>query len=124
MSVKVTLKQPGGSPPSGPTDSEAAEVTDSLGRKLTIKEPDILQEARLSRVVGADASTNIGYMLGYVMPAAMVTAIDGDDLIFPMTEREIDAAIKRLGRPGIGAVMAHLTSKGKNTEAENAEIKK
>ena len=98
-------------------------VKDSLGRSLSIREPSVLDESRLARLMG-DSSTNIGYMLGYVTPAAMVIAIDGEPQPFPRTERQMDAAIQRLGREGIGAVMAHLTRQAEDENRKPEEIKK
>lgn len=99
-------------------------VTDKLGRKLTIKEPSILQESRLVRTVGAD-SANAPYMHGYVMPACMVTAIDGDPVMFPYSEIQIEAQIQRLGREGMAAVMDHILETAKATTVEvSEEIKK
>ncbi|OYV38334.1 MAG: hypothetical protein B7Z80_10340 [Rhodospirillales bacterium 20-64-7] len=77
------------------------------GRKLTIKQPDILQETRIVRAMG-DSAANAVYMSAYVLPAAFVVAIDDDQVIFPRTEREIEGLIQRLGRDGIAAVRKHL----------------
>ena len=41
-------------------------ITDSLGRTLKIKPLDILYESRLTRALGAEASMNMPYMLGFV----------------------------------------------------------
>jgi hypothetical protein len=111
-----------------PKASNETVLPDSLGRMLTIKEPDVLDESRLARLMG-DSSTNMGYMLGYVTPAAMVVAINGEELPFPRTELQVDAAIQRLGREGLGAVMAHLTKEAAAAQAaalaqQAEEIKK
>jgi hypothetical protein len=100
------------------------EITDSLGRVLQLKDPDILTESRLIRAMG-DASSNMAYMMGYVLPAAMVVAMNGEELPFPMTEREVDASIKRLGREGLAAVMQHqMTKASEKKQDEATEIKK
>jgi hypothetical protein len=99
-------------------------IVDSLGRKLVIKEPEILQESRLARVLGGDTSINAGYMMGYVVPACMVTSIDGQPLVFPMSQGEVDIAITRLGRAGLGAVMSHLIQQAKDAQSRAEEIKK
>ena len=116
--TKLTINEPPKTPP-----PDADVVVDSKGRRLRVREPDVLQESRLVRAMGAEASQNNAYMLGYVMPAAMVVQIDGEDMPFPMTEREVDASIKRLGREGLTAVMTHLTEKSKTVEGTE-EIKK
>jgi hypothetical protein len=110
--------------PKSAASSVDAIVTDSQGRKLTIREPSILDEARLVRAMG-DAASNQAFMVGYVLPCAMVTAINGEELFFPMTEMQAEAAIKVVGRPGIAAVMAHVTSAGQERqEAGTADAKK
>lgn len=100
-------------------------ITDAKGRKLRIREPDILTESRLVRSLG-DAASNVAYMYGYVFPAAMVVEIDGQPMPFPMTEREIDAAIQQIGRHGLLAVMKHAEDKNKDKKqgAGSDELKK
>lgn len=104
--------------------ADESVITDRIGRKLKIAEPSILAEARLVRAMG-DGANNQAFMVGYVLPACMVTSIDGTDLDFPMTEAQVDAAIKIVGREGIAAVMAHVVSSSKESRGEDAgDIKK
>lgn len=99
-------------------------VVDKLGRVLTLKEPDILAESRLVRLVG-DAAMNHAYMIAYVTPAAMVIAINGESQSFPQSELELNAAIQRLGREGQTAVLSYLNAKAKaSQEAEQDAAKK
>ena len=98
-------------------------TVDSLGRALTIRQPDVLQESRLVRLMGDDAG-NQQYMFGYVLPVAMVVEIDGVATPFPTTRLEVDAGIKRLGREGIAAVMNALGDKAKEQGEGDAAIKK
>jgi hypothetical protein len=121
MNVKVTLNE---APAVTPKNTEAVEIVDSLGRKLKVKEPSILQESRLVRAMGGDASMNTGYMMGYVMPAAMVIEIDGEAQAFPATELQVDSAIQRLGREGLAAVMSHFTEQAQVAQDRAAAIKK
>ncbi len=100
----------------------AVSVIDADGRRLSIREPSILMESRLVRAMGEAASNSV-YMTGYVLPAAMVVAINGEDLQFPMTEREVEAAINVVGRSGLAAVMQHMTEAAKKAEEDGA-IKK
>ncbi|MGH8259847.1 MAG: hypothetical protein ACRES6_08965 [Steroidobacteraceae bacterium] len=97
-------------------------ISDALGRRLTIREPDVLQESRLVRALG-DAAMNTAWMMSFAMPAAMVTQIDAETVPFPMSERQIEAAVQRLGRPGLMAVMRHIQSLAEASEQE-AAIKK
>ncbi|MDW9242678.1 hypothetical protein [Burkholderia cepacia] len=96
-------------------------VTDSKGRVLKVIEPDVLAESRLMRMVGPEAALNPAYMRLYVIPAVSVVEIDGEEMGFPQTQREVDAAISRLGHHGIDAVVAHIAAKRK--EEENAAVK-
>jgi len=91
-------------------------VKDKKGRMLKVVEPDILAESRLMRMVGPEAALNPAYMRLYVMPAVSVIEIDGVEMDFPMTQREVDAAIERLGHEGINAVVAHIAAKRKEEE--------
>ena len=93
-----------------PNDGDTAYVTDSKGRRLKLVEPDILSESRLVRSLG-EAGGNVAYMYSYVIPAAMVTEIDGEAVPFPMGEREVDAAIQLIGRHGLAAINQHLVAK-------------
>jgi hypothetical protein len=104
--TKVTLNEGAQAPAAADDDV----VTDSRGRRLKIKRPDILQESRLVKTMG-EASTNQAYMTGYVLPAAMVVEIDGEAVQFPNSQREVDASITRLGREGIEAVLNHFISR-------------
>lgn len=120
--VKVTMHETPAEIPAMPTDG--VEIVDSLGRKLKIKDPAILQESRLVRALGGDASMNSGYMMGYVMPAAMVVEIDGIPVNFPVTEAQLEASIQRIGREGLAAVMNHFTEKAQAAADRAAAIKK
>ena len=83
-------------------------LKDALGRELKIKPLDVLYESRLARMIGAEAATNQAYMMGFVLPAASVFEIDGVAHPPPVTQKELDDAITRLGREGIAAVMQRM----------------
>lgn len=126
--IKVTRNDDVMPPPASKEGPVAASdgsyvITDSKGRKLKIVEPDILSESRLVRALG-DASSNAAYMSSYVLPAAMVVEIDGTPVPFPMTEREVDAAIQSLGRHGLIALMNHFVAVAKKSNSETDGIKK
>lgn len=104
-----------------PTAAADNLVTDSKGRILKVVEPDVLAESRLMRSVGPEAALNPAYMRLYVMPAVSVVEIDGEEMPVPTTQREIDAAISRLGHEGINAVVAHIA--GKRKEEEDVAVK-
>lgn len=98
-------------------------VVDARGRRLSIREPDILQESRLVRLMG-DSSMNAAYMHGYVMPAVMVASIDGVAMPFPSTVLEVEAAIQVLGRDGMESVMSHVIANAKAGGGEAESVKK
>lgn len=118
----TTVKMiPTGSESAAPP-AESGVAIDSKGRRLKLREPSILDEARLVRTLG-DAASNQAYLLGYVMPAVMVESIDGEKLLFPSTEREVEAAIQAVGRHGLQAVMAHITAKAGTPGNAEADLK-
>jgi hypothetical protein len=79
-------------------------VKDELGRDLALRAPNFMQKARITRLCGDD-STNLGYMYGFVWPTCWVVAIDGIDVPFPNTEKELLGLMTRLGEEGVAAVL-------------------
>lgn len=78
-------------------------VPDARGRKITLRKPAVIQQFRLVRLLG-DAAANATYM-AMVFPLIFVTAIDGDPVLPPQKESEIEALIQRLDEDGIDAVV-------------------
>ena len=99
----------------------SAVVNDARGRKLTVRQPDFLQESRITKLCG-EASTNVGYMYAYVFPAIAVIAVDGDAVPFPTTYLQIEGLIARVGREGCSAVLNHMSS-AHNAEAHREDVK-
>lgn len=96
--------------PSSQVVSDGAQVvtvTDSLGRKLTVKRPRALDKMRLFRVLGPDLSMNPAYV-GMAMLACSVTEIDGDPVPFPQKQGFVEALVDRIGDEGIEAVAGVL----------------
>ena len=119
--AKLTMKEtPAQAPAAEAADSDI--VNDSKGRRLKIKQPDILKESRLVRVMG-EASMNAAYMTGYVLPAAMVVEIDGEAVPFPSSEREVEACMQRLGREGMTAVMEHMSAQAEKAGQAKGAVK-
>ena len=102
-------------------DDGSVVLTDEKGRALTVKEPDFLQEARVTRLCG-DASTNVGYMYAYVFPSIWVTRIDDNPVPFPTTFLQVEALIGRVGRAGCSAVLQHMKD-ARATEAHEEGVK-
>lgn len=110
--TKVEVKQESG--------DGSVVVTDSKGRKLTIKEPDFIMESRVARLCG-ESSTNVGYMYAYVFPSIWVVKIDDDPVPFPVTFLQLEGLMTRVGRDGSAAVLLHLNaSKEKASDLEGA----
>ena len=121
LKVTLTPQVPHSEPPDPPELPDDV-VVDARGRKLKLSEPDVLQESRLVKAMG-DAAMNAAYMATYVMSAAMVVEIDGEKLPFPMNQLQVDAAITRMGRDGLSAVMTHLTKKHQKQEELKDSVK-
>lgn len=96
-------------------------ITDSQGRRLTLRELGVLEESRLVRLVGADAENRV-YMSGYVMPVVAVAAIDGEPCDLPLTARGLEAQISLIGNAGIKAVLEFLVAQ--NTAAAGGDAVK
>lgn len=77
-------------------------VQDSLGRTIECRHPTALDRLRLFRAIGPHADND--RYLGMAMLAVSVTTVDGIPMPFPTAESGIEAAIYRLGDPGLKAV--------------------
>lgn len=82
--------------------NETHEIIDSLGRRIKIRKPGILDETKLIDLLG-DSAKNIALM-NYYPPLIYVSSIDDVPLFLGTTRRELDAALARLDREGIKAV--------------------
>ena len=100
------------------------QVIDSRGRVLKLRKLDILSESRLVRMLGQDTVTNSIYMNGYVIPAVMVSEIDGEALFLPMSERQMEALIQRLDNDGLEAVLNYLQATVEDKAALESQLKK
>ncbi|HDL7917594.1 hypothetical protein AB8884_21545 [Yersinia enterocolitica] len=100
------------------------QVTDLRGRVIKIRELNALQEARVVCAAGAEHAINFMYMNMYVMPAAAVESIDGDEYSVPMNPAQIDAMLTVLGKDGLLAVNSYLQAEaeaGKKAESQLAQ---
>ncbi|GGY07106.1 hypothetical protein [Paludibacterium paludis] len=78
------------------------EVTDALGRTLTLKKPGVLDQLHLIETLGATAKNDM--YLNIVVPILYVVAIDGDTVYKPASKRELEAIVQRLDEDGLQAV--------------------
>lgn len=100
-------------------------VSDSKGRKITLKEPGVLQEFKFVELVGGEAAMNPVWM-SMTMPLIYVAGIDDSPVFSPVKRIEIDALIERLGRHGIDAVNKGVKEHWgkKDPQQEIDEVKK
>jgi hypothetical protein len=101
-------------------------ITDAKGRKITLRKLNVLDQVRLLRAVGPEQARNQPYF-EIVTMSASVFSIDGVPFAIPTNERQIDAAIDRIGDDGFGALMVHMRKQIKEVEdaaeaAANGEV--
>jgi len=122
--TKVTLNQ-------APPDSEAVAsaediVVDAKGRKLKIKEPDVLAPYRLVELLGKSAENRVYMQM--VFPFIYLVSIDGDTNIPLNSKGELEALIQRLGHEGVKALREGVEkafgTKPEGEQGQNAAIKK
>jgi hypothetical protein len=68
---------------------------------------NVLDQVKLLRAIGAEQSRNQPYVQ-IVNMAASVAQIDDVPCVMPSSERQIDAAVDRLGDDGFAAVMVNM----------------
>ena len=83
------------------------DTIDVIGRVLTVRPPQVLDQLRLFKAVGPVLAQNQPY-LGMAMVACAVTAIDGVPVPTPANEYQIESLIQRLGDAGLRAAGAVL----------------
>lgn len=79
-------------------------VTDTRGRKITLRKPQVLAQFRLVRLLPPEVAQNSPY-IQMLFPALFVTRIDDMPFAFPQSEREIEALITLLDDDGLSAVL-------------------
>jgi hypothetical protein len=82
-------------------------ITDSHGRRLTVRRLTALDRLRLFKAAGSMLAHNDRW-LGMAMLAVSVSAIDDIPIPQPATEQQVEALVHRLGDPGISAVATTL----------------
>lgn len=86
---------------------QTTEIRDAKGRVLKMRALGVLDQVKLLRAIGPAQSGNEPYVM-LVQAAASVSEIDGVPQPFPTNERQIDAAVARLGDEGFAAITVHL----------------
>ncbi|CNF09826.1 Uncharacterised protein [Yersinia rohdei] len=98
------------------------QITDSRGRVIKIRELNALQEARIVCAAGAEHAINFMYMNMYVMPAAAVESIDGDEYSVPMNPAQIDSMLTVLGKDGLSAVTKYLQAEAEADKQAGSQL--
>lgn len=106
----------------GVQNNDKTVLTDSKGRKITLRELDPLQESRIFMAVGPENSGNSAYMSGYAFPAAMVEYVDSDFYSIPANLKQIEGRLVVLGREGMLAIREYMLKALRDAEdgGENA----
>ena len=81
---------------------DGMKVTDSLGRVLVLRKPDILDMYDLYSAIGDDSSNHMCFMMA--TKCLYVATIDGNVIQCPKSLSEFRATLKRVGDSGINAV--------------------
>jgi hypothetical protein len=107
----VTIKKSGEAPSEQIRSAARATetVTDELGRSITVKKLSPFDRMQLNKAVGAENSANQNYMV-YAAVAFSVKDLDGEAVITPRTEREVELIVQRLGEEGFEAAATALGS--------------
>lgn len=94
----------------------ATVLTDSKGRKLTLRTLSVLDQARIMRAIGAEQAKNEPYV-AVVMAACSIEQIDDVPVPLPRNERDIDDRIGRVGDDGFAMIQAHFTAEAARVRA-------
>lgn len=85
------------------TSLDGKEVVDSLGRKLVLRKPDVLDMYDIFSAIGAEDSKNPACMM-IATKVLHIATIDGQVCSSPKSQKEFRAALRRIGESGIMAV--------------------
>ena|SRR5437868_685948 len=94
-------------------------VSDARDRQLKLRKPNVLAHFHLVKMLG-DAARNATY-LQLVSPLTYLAEIDGDPVMPPNTQRELDALIQRLDDEGVMAIMDAIQMHFGTPSAETLE---
>jgi hypothetical protein len=97
-------------------------LTDARGRKIRLKQADILDEFDLMGALGTESSNPIYYM--YAQIVLHIATIDDQVMEAPKTKGEFRAAIKRIDRDGMEAYNKFLLSLEETSQTELDRVKK
>lgn len=123
--AKLKLGESEGLTPSEAVVKAASKVTvltDSLGRKISVRRPGVLGQFHLVEIVGPELARNPVY-LNMTMPVLWVVDIDGEPLHEPASKLELEAALQRLGEEGLDVLMTYVIGGDEGADPEEAKEK-
>ncbi len=100
------------------------DITDSAGRRITLKKPPFTAQFDLVALLGDKARNSMYHTM--VLPLTYVVAIDGEAVPFPQTERELRALIQRIDEHGYSALADGISKhfgEQENEEGKEAALK-
>jgi hypothetical protein len=103
---------------------DGVEINDSLGRKLRLKKPDILDRYDLMSALGEDSKSPM--CLSYAFPMLHIALIDGTIIDSPKSYSAFRATLKKIGDEGIDAIIEHMNkvAEEKSESEVMEEVKK
>ena len=97
-------------------------VTDSLGRVIHLRNPNILDMYDLRKALGEDGDNSGCFMMMHWV--LYVKKIDSLDFDLPKTHGEARLSLKLLGIEGINALQNYMSSNETNVDQGIEEVKK
>ena len=94
--------------------------TDSAGRVIGVKRLNFLEIHKITGLVGAVNAQNERYY-NEALACASVCEIDGDLVMIPRTELQMDALMLRLDTHGVGAALTALSRFAPPTQEDEAQ---
>lgn len=89
-------------------DFDGKEIEDSLGRKIKLKKPNVLDKYDLYSALGDDAKNMM--CLTYAIPLLHIALLDGMIVEAPKSYAQFRATLQRVGEEAIEAVNAYSSS--------------
>ena len=100
------------------------EVTDDLGRTITLKKPSPLANLDFAKAAGSGSGGEVNAIyLSEVFHLKFVAAIDGATIVTPGTEAELRALYGRLGDEGNEAAQAGVAENFMGAASSMSDVK-
>lgn len=100
---------------------DGKEIVDSLGRKLRLRKPNILDKYDLMSALGDEKSP---HCLMYAFATIQIVSIDGMVIQSPKSSREVRATLQLIRDEGVEALNDYLGTLAENTLDEKGQIEK